>query len=212
MYVNEIFLSIQGESSFVGFPCVFVRLAGCNLGCRWCDTEYARAPEGSKEMTVPEVVAEVRSYGRRLVEVTGGEPLVQPDTRGLLASLLDEGNRVLLETNGTVTLEGVDPRVVKIIDVKCPSSGFAGSFLLDNLAFINEKDEVKFVIGDREDFDFALDFHARRLKGRTAQVLFAPVTGSLHADLLASWILEEGVDVRLQVQMHRYIWNDARGR
>lgn len=212
MYVNEIFLSIQGESSFVGLPCVFVRLAGCNLGCEWCDTPYARAPEDSVVMGLDEVIAEVTGYGRQLVEITGGEPLLQEETIPLAERLLASGRKVLLETNGTVSLKKVPAGVVKIVDIKCPSSGFEGSFLTENLDYMVDDDEVKFVIGDRADFDFAKNFYQAHLEGLAIKVLFAPVTDVLHPDVLADWILSEGLGVRLQVQMHRYVWKEARGR
>ncbi len=212
MYVSEIFLSIQGESTYAGLPCVFVRLAGCNLKCSWCDTAYARTREGASVLSVDEIVGEVKRFNRRLVEITGGEPLIQPEAVKLAARLLDEGCRVLIETNGSVSLTGLDRRVVKIVDVKCPASGHVGSFLMENLKSITPDDEVKFVIANREDFEYARAFLEERLKGRTAKILFAPVKSSLEAKELAGWILREGLDVRLQLQIHTYIWPGEAGR
>lgn len=212
MLVSEIFLSIQGESSFAGFPCVFVRLAGCNLACSWCDTEYARSSEGATEMTVDEVVEEVKKYRCSLVEITGGEPLMQSEAVDLAARLLVEGYDVLIETNGSVSLEALPEEAVKIVDVKCPSSGHAGSFLMDNLERITGEDEVKFVIADREDYEYAKRFAEEFVRDRTESILFAPVVPELPPKELADWILKDGIRVRLQVQIHKYIWNERRGR
>lgn len=212
MYVSEIFLSIQGESTYAGLPCVFVRLAGCNLDCSWCDTAYARTREKARTLSVEDVVGEVKRFNRPLVEITGGEPLIQPEAGALAARLLEEGSKVLIETNGSVSLTGLDRRIVKIVDVKCPASGQAGSFLMENLEYITPDDEVKFVIANREDFEYARAFLDERLKGLTGKILFAPVKGSLDAKELAEWILREGLDVRLQLQIHTYIWPGEKGR
>lgn len=212
MYVNEIFMSIQGESSYAGFPCVFIRLAGCDLECDWCDTSYARTPEGAREMSVDEIISAVSDYDCSMAEITGGEPLLQEDTKELLERLLALGKKTLLETNGAVSLKGVPPEVIKVVDVKCPSSGHAGSFMVDNLDYMDDRDEVKFVIADRKDYDYARDFYNEHLRGHNSKVLFAPVTGTLHPDVLAGWILDDHLQVRLQVQMHRYIWKEVRGR
>lgn len=212
MLINEIFMSIQGESSYAGLPCVFVRLAGCNLQCSWCDTPYARGNEGSYELDADGVTAEVRKYGCRLVEITGGEPLLQDEAPRLAVRLLDEGYRVLIETNGSVGLNTLDKRVIKVVDVKCPSSGHAGSFLLSNLPFISPDDEIKFVIKDREDYEYAKRFLEEFIEDRTERVLFAPVKNELPARELAEWILKDSLKVRLQLQLHSYIWPDERGR
>lgn len=212
MIVYEIFKSIQGESTYAGLPCVFVRLAGCNLSCSWCDTPYARVPDEAIEMTIAEVIEEVGGYNCPLVEITGGEPLMQEEACLLAAALADRGCRVLVETNGSVCLSGLDPRVVKIVDVKCPSSGHAGSFLLENLEHISLDDEVKFVIGSREDYDSAIRFMEEFLRGRTEKVLFAPVRPQLSPRELSEWILKDALKVRLQLQLHSYIWPDERGR
>ncbi len=212
MQVSEIFLSIQGESTYAGLPCVFIRLAGCNLSCSWCDTSYARSAEGARELASGQVLSEARRYGCRLAEITGGEPLLQDGARVIMQALLDDGYVVLLETNGSVSLAGLDRRLVKIVDVKCPSSGHAGSFLIENLEHLCPDDEVKFVIGDRGDYEFARDFVEQYLKDRTQKVLFAPVKATLKPDVLAGWILKDGLSVRLQLQLHSYIWPDQRGR
>jgi len=214
LIVCEIFKSIQGESTYAGLPCVFVRLAGCNLSCSWCDTPYARVvvPGEAIEMSTAEVIEEVGGYSCPLVEITGGEPLLQEETPLLAAALLERGYRVLIETNGAVNLAGLDPRVVKIVDVKCPSSGHGGSFLLENLEHITPDDELKFVIGDRGDYDEAVRFIEEFLRGRTEKVLFAPVRPQLSPGELSEWILKDALRVRLQIQLHSYIWPGERSR
>lgn len=212
MIVYEIFKSIQGESTYAGLPCVFVRLAGCNLSCSWCDTPYARVPDEAIEMTIPEVIEEVGAYNCPIVEITGGEPLMQEEAAELATALLERGYRVLVETNGSVCLSVLDARVVKIVDVKCPSSGHDGSFLLENLEYISPEDEVKFVIGDRGDYDAAVRFMEEFLRGRTEKVLFAPVRPQLSPKDLSEWILRDALRVRLQLQLHTYIWPGERGR
>ena len=212
MIVYEIFKSIQGESTYAGLPCVFVRLAGCNLSCSWCDTPYARVPDEATELTVAEVIEKVGGYDCPIIEITGGEPLLQEEAFDLAAGLLDRGYSVLIETNGSVCLSGLDPRAVKIVDVKCPSSGHAGSFLLENLEHISREDEVKFVIADRGDYDAAVRFMDEFLRGRTEKVLFAPVRPQLSPRDLSEWILRDALKVRLQLQLHSYIWPGETGR
>ncbi|MBI5599065.1 MAG: radical SAM protein [Deltaproteobacteria bacterium] len=212
MMVSEIFLSIQGESTYAGLPCIFVRLAGCNLECKWCDTAYARDASEGYEMTVDDVVGEVKKFKPWLVEITGGEPLLQADAKKLAHRLLDEDYTVLLETNGSADVGGLDERVVKIIDVKCPSSGHEGVFLMENLDYITQQDEVKFVIGDRGDYDYAKKFMEDFLREITARVLFAPVRPRIEPSELADWILKDGLKVRLQLQLHSYIWEEEKGR
>jgi 7-carboxy-7-deazaguanine synthase len=200
----EIFHSIQGESTHAGLPCVFVRLSGCNLRCRWCDTAYAF--HGGREMTVAEVVAEVERHGCPLVEVTGGEPLLQPEAVPLMEELLRRGRRVLLETGGSLPIEGVPEGVLRIVDVKCPGSGEAASNRWENLDGLKPGDEVKFVIAGREDFLWAAArVREHRLADRGA-VLFSPVHGELTPGELARWVLEEGLSVRVQIQLHRVFW------
>ena len=206
--VNEIFHSIQGESSYAGLPCVFVRLTACDLRCAWCDTAYAFT-EGRKR-EVGDVLTEVAAYGCRLVEVTGGEPLLQADVYPLMQGLLDAGHEVLLETGGHVSLERVPARVVRIMDVKCPASGEAGTTDWNNLSLLGPRDEVKFVIADRVDYEYASDVVARHgLTPRVASVLFSPVYGRMSPAELAAWVLADRLPVRVQLQVHKVIWGPA---
>jgi len=209
--VNEIFHSIQGESTFAGVPCVFVRLTACDLRCTWCDTPYA-FHEGRK-MSIDEVMAEVERFGAPLVEVTGGEPLLQPDVYPLMQGLLDRGKTVLLETGGHRSIEKVPKRVIRIVDVKCPGSGASDQMDWANLGRLTNADQVKFVIKDRADYEYAREVVSREaLATRVAAVLFSPVHGVLHPRTLAEWMLADGVPARLQLQAHKYIWSpDTRG-
>ena len=209
--IYEIYLSIQGESTYAGRPCVFVRLAACDLRCTWCDTPYAFT--GGRKMTVQQVVADVESHHTRLVEITGGEPLLQPEVYTLMERLLERGHEVLLETGGHLSIEKVPDGVVTILDVKCPASGEAGKMHWPNLDAVSSGDEVKFVIQDRADFEYAREIVRQRdLAARVGAVLFSPVHGRLAPAELARWILEAPLPVRLQLQAHKYIWSpDARG-
>jgi 7-carboxy-7-deazaguanine synthase len=210
--VNEIFYSIQGESSYAGRPCVFVRLTGCNLRCSYCDTQYAYEEGGIME--VNHIFEQVAPYTCRLVEITGGEPLSQNDTPILIESLLDDGYEVLLETNGTMDISRVDERCVRIVDIKCPSSHMMERNDLDNLNRLTSRDELKFVLGTREDYEYAKRILEHRQIGpkRVCPVNFSPIFGELDPDTLAEWILEDHVDVRLNLQLHKYIWgSEARG-
>ncbi len=203
--INEIFHSIQGESTYAGRPCVFVRLTACDLRCVWCDTAYAFT-EGHK-MPVEEVVSAVDSYGCPLVEVTGGEPLLQDDVYPLMRELMAGGRTVLLETGGHIGLERVPPGVVKIVDVKCPASGESARNHWPNMDLIGAADQVKFVIQDRADYQFARDVAGRhRLAERCAAVLFSPVHDVLAPKELAEWILADRLPVLLQLQVHKYVW------
>jgi 7-carboxy-7-deazaguanine synthase len=205
--VNEIFYSIQGESSYAGRPCVFVRLTGCNLRCSYCDTQYAY-DEGAL-MEINDVLKGVASYKCPLVEVTGGEPLIQKETPSLIYNLLEAGHEVLLETNGSQDIGQVDERCVKIMDIKCPTSGEEGKSDLKNLARLADTDEIKFVLGDREDYEYAkkilnsMDFKPSRIN----RVHFSPVFGKMDPGLLAKWLLADHLDVRLHVQIHKIIWD-----
>ena len=204
--INEIFHSIQGESTHAGRPCVFVRLTACDLRCRWCDTPYA-FHEGRK-MTVDEVVADVESRGCPVVEVTGGEPLLQPDVYPLMQRLLDAGKTVLIETGGHRSIAQVPPGVIRIVDVKCPGSGESEKNDWANLAHLRATDEVKFVLADRPDYDFARDVVRReQLDGKVAAVLFSPVHGELDPQQLAEWVIADRLPVRVQLQVHKYIWS-----
>lgn len=209
--ISEIYPSIQGESTHVGRPCVFVRLTACNLRCSWCDTPYAFT--GGSKMSIDEVVADVARHACRLVEITGGEPLLQPEANALMARLLAEGYEVLLETGGHMPIDDVPENVVAIVDVKCPGSGESSRMHWENLDQLSPHDEVKFVIKDRADFEFAAGVVARYgLDGRVRAVLFSPVHGTLAPDVLARWIVDEHVPARLQIQAHKYIWTpETRG-
>jgi 7-carboxy-7-deazaguanine synthase len=209
--VNEIFHSIQGESTFAGEPCVFVRLTACDLRCSWCDTAYA-FHEGRK-MSVDEVLAQVERYRCPTVEVTGGEPLLQGDVYPLMERLLAAGKTVLLETGGHRSIAGVPDGVVRIVDIKCPGSGESDKMDWDNLKRLIASDQVKFVIKDRADYEYARDIVRRvGLAERVAAVLFSPVHGVMDAKLLAEWILADSLPVRLQLQAHKFIWGaDVRG-
>jgi len=204
--VNEIFHSIQGESRRAGEPCVFVRLTACDLRCSWCDTPYAFY-EGTKR-SIEDVIAEVERYQCPLVEVTGGEPLLQEEVYPLMDRLLASGRTVLLETGGHRPIDRVPQAVVKIVDIKCPASGEAAKNDWENLGRLSPHDEVKFVIQDRADYEFARDVIARYgLPGRAAAVLMSPVHGVLDPKTLSEWILADRLAVRLQLQLHKYIWS-----
>jgi 7-carboxy-7-deazaguanine synthase len=209
--INEIFHSIQGESTHTGRPCVFVRLTACDLRCSWCDTPYAFT-EGRK-LSVDDVVAQVEGFGCDLVEITGGEPLLQRDVYPLMDRLLQTGRTIMLETGGHLSISEVPSRVIRIVDVKCPGSGESAKTHWANLDLVTKDDEVKFVIRDRADHEFARDVVAKyHLVERTRAVLFSPVHGVLPAKDLAAWILADRLTVRLQLQAHKYIWGaDVRG-
>jgi 7-carboxy-7-deazaguanine synthase len=203
--VNEIFYSIQGESTRAGQPCVFVRLTACDLRCSWCDTPYA-FHEGTKR-TLDDVVHDVEQFGCPLVEITGGEPLLQEDVYPLMQRLLAGGRTVMLETGGHRPIASVPRDVIKIIDVKCPASGESAKNDWSNLDALAPHDEVKFVIQDRGDYEFAREVVRRHdLPRRCAAVLFSPVHDVLHPKALSEWMLADGVGARLQVQLHKYIW------
>jgi len=210
--VNEIFHSLQGESSHAGRPCVFVRLTGCNLRCTYCDTRYAY--DEGKEMDIGEIVDRLSAYSCRLVEVTGGEPLIQEGTPALVRALLERNYEVLLETNGSRNIDAVDPRCARIVDVKCPSSGEEGKNDFENLTRLTSRDEVKFVIQDRLDYDYAVEVLSRHEKARSGcrPPLFSPVFGRMEPAVLAQWILSDGLPVRMQLQLHKVVWGpDRRG-
>jgi 7-carboxy-7-deazaguanine synthase len=207
LIVNEIFHSIQGESSYAGLPCVFVRLTGCGLRCAWCDTDYA-FNEGVA-MSLDAIIAQVQSHACPLVEITGGEPLLQSSVLPLLARLCDLGLTVLLETSGSEDIAGVDARVIRVMDLKCPSSGESDKNRYANLRHLTAKDELKFVIADRADYDWARrQLAEHNLAGRCA-VLFSPVWDKLPLKTLAEWILADRLPVRLQTQWHKHIWGPA---
>jgi 7-carboxy-7-deazaguanine synthase len=221
MVITEIFKSIQGEGTRAGLPCIFVRLTGCNLRCTWCDTEYAF--HGGTKHSLAEIRGEVARLAGNgtprtaLVEITGGEPLLQPETPTLAKELLAEGYSVMIETSGERFVGTLPREVIKIVDVKCPDSGEAGTFDIANLGTVDAKDEIKFVISTRRDYDFARDFTMRhRLTERVNQVLFSPVFPDpagrwegLEARTLVEWILADGLPVRLGLQLHKFVWDPA---
>ena len=214
--VTEVFHSIQGESTWAGLPCTFVRLTGCPLRCVWCDTEYAF--HGGEPRSLDSIVDTVRAIGTRLVEITGGEPLVHPNAFRLAERLVGEGFTVLVETSGAVDVSPLDSRVHKIMDLKCPGSGEADKNLWENLRALTVRDEVKFVVADRADYQWAKDvIRERDLDRRLAErslgaLLVSPVWGGLALADLARWILEDRLPVRLQTQLHKHIWGtDAQG-
>ena len=209
--INEIFHSIQGESTYAGRPCVFVRLTACDLRCSWCDTPYA-FHEGQK-MPLEAVLDEVERYGCDVVEVTGGEPLLQQDVYPLMRALLDRGKTVLIETGGHRSIADVPRGVVKVMDVKCPGSGEAARMDWDNFDRLAPTDEVKFVIRDRADYEYATEVVARYgLVGKVAAIHFSPVHGVLDPKTLSEWVLADRLQVRVQLQVHKYIWSpETRG-
>jgi 7-carboxy-7-deazaguanine synthase len=231
MIISEIFRSIQGESTRAGLPCIFVRLTGCNLRCTWCDTSYAF--HGGTKMSIEEILARVEDLsagtkeqfpgeigaapGLSLVELTGGEPLLQPEVIPLARNLLDRGYTVMIETSGERPLADLPREVIKIVDVKCPDSGEPDTFRMENLDALDGKDEIKFVVSSRRDYEFARDFTRRHdLARRIHQVVFSPVHADpggswpgMNAQDLAEWILADGLPVRLGLQLHKFIWHPA---
>ena len=206
MRVTEIFTSIQGESTFCGLPCTFIRMTGCNIRCKYCDTPYAL--EGGEELDLDQILDKVRESGISLVELTGGEPLLQEECYLLINLLLEEGYTVLLETNGSLTLKKLDSRVMKIVDIKCPGSGMSEKMDFSNVNYLTGKDEVKFVISDKGDFDWAKGIIDTYGLIEKCKVLISPVLSRLEAKDVAGWILEERLPVRLQLQLHKVIWPD----
>jgi 7-carboxy-7-deazaguanine synthase len=203
MRITEIFHSIQGESSHAGRACVFVRLTGCNLRCRWCDSAYTFT--GGEKWSLDDVLARVASYGTKLVEVTGGEPLAQAESLDLIHALCDAGYEVLIETSGSIDVAPVDRRAKLILDVKCPGSGEAAKNRWSNLDILREHDEVKFVLADRADYDWAVNVIRERDLARFT-ILFSPVWGELALQPLAEWMLADRIPARLQTQLHKHIW------
>ncbi|MCH8140038.1 MAG: 7-carboxy-7-deazaguanine synthase QueE [Proteobacteria bacterium] len=209
--ITEIFLSLQGETNTMGLPTVFVRLTGCPLRCQYCDTAYAFS--GGKLMSFDTILDTVQNKGVRYVTVTGGEPLAQPNVHMLLTTLCDEDFIVSLETSGAVDISGVDPRVVKILDIKTPGSGEVSRNLWENIDHCDTKDQIKFVICNRQDYDWAkLKCDEHTLSKKVADVLFSPSADELCATKLADWIIEDRLPVRMQIQLHKYLWGDQPGR
>ena len=212
--ITEIFHSIQGESTWAGVPCTFVRVTGCPLRCVWCDTEYAF--HGGTKMTFDEILGAVRAYPARVVEVTGGEPLAHPGTFPLTALILDHGYTVLVETSGAFDVAPLDPRAHKIMDLKCPGSGECERNLWTNLDHLGERDEIKFVVNDRADYEWTRDtirehgLDRRVEEGSLRALLISPVWGQVDLEALAGWILEDGLPARFQLQLHKLIWGAER--
>jgi 7-carboxy-7-deazaguanine synthase len=206
MKVNEIFTSIQGETSFAGLPFTFVRLTGCNLRCTYCDTQYAY--EEGKEYSIKVVLSEVSTREFPRVVITGGEPLLQEDTPKLCADLAAKGFTVLLETNGSRSVREIDKRIHKIVDIKCPGSGMHAHMDFSNMNYLQNRDEVKFVVSSRIDFEWAREVTKKYALQKKTNVLFSPAYGVLQPADLAKWILDAKLDVRMQLQLHKYIWPD----
>jgi len=203
--VNEIYYSVQGESTKAGLPCVFIRLTYCNLRCTYCDTEYAFF-EG-RDFSLEEILAEVKKYNCKLVELTGGEPLVQSESLELMKLLCDSGYEALLETSGSLPIETVDPRVKIIMDLKCPSSNMEKKNLYQNISFLKKSDEVKFVLGSREDYEWTKAIMHQNDLQKRCEILFSVVFGKLEPAMVVEWILEDNLQVRFQLQMHKFIWH-----
>jgi 7-carboxy-7-deazaguanine synthase len=211
--VSEIFSSVQGESTFAGLPCFFVRLAGCNLNCRYCDTLYARDKNSGRPMDIDSVLEKAKASGLRLAEVTGGEPLTQENCPSLCAALIDAGLTVLVETNGSLPISALPERAIKIMDIKTPSSGEAERFLPENISPLSSRDEVKFVISDEADYLYTLDIVKKfDIFAVTEKILLSPAAGLLSPERLAEWMLRDKIPARLQIQLHKHIWGpDKRG-
>ena len=204
--ISEIFCSIQGESTYTGLPCIFIRFAGCNLRCDYCDTTYSY--ESEINLSINDIITKVKEYDPvKLVEITGGEPLLQSEVYQLFESLHNNGYTILLETNGSISLKNVPEYVIKIVDVKCPGSGEEDSFLIKNLEYLNkEKDEIKFVLLDNFDYNWVKDFIIK-YKLNDYEILFSPVSEKLEPQDLAQWIIEDKLPVRMQLQLHKIIWD-----
>lgn len=209
--VCEIFISLQGESTFAGLPCTFIRLAGCNLDCSWCDTRYARSE--STPMSIDQIIRRTNAFNCGLVEITGGEPLLQQATPDLARKLIDSRHTVLVETNGSLPIDPLPDTCIKIVDIKCPSSHEEKSFAFENLAHLSDHDEIKFVVGTRTDYAFAKNMIDTHLTSRpAAKIHLSPVFGELELSQLAAWMLEDQLHARLSIQQHKIIWDpDKRG-
>jgi len=211
LQVCETFYSVMGESTQAGLPAFFIRLSGCNLRCRYCDTTYAY--EAGRERSAAQLVDAARVHAAGLVLVTGGEPLLQAETLPLLVSLADAGFRVFLETNGSLSIREVDARVHRVLDLKCPASGMSGHNLWENLDLLTSRDEVKFVVSNRDDFLWALEIIQRHGLHRRLPVLISPVFGALPPQEVAAWVLASRLPLRLNLQLHKYLWGpEARGK
>ena len=210
MVITEIFKSIQGESSFAGLPCSFIRTTGCNLRCVWCDTQYAFY--GGKNMTIDEILAEIEPHGCNLVEITGGEPMMQEEIPRLSSKLLEKGHTVLIETGGSIDVSSLPSKVIKILDIKCPDSGMTEHMNWENLKYLGPKDEIKFVINSRRDYEWSKDIMNKYQLDQKNLILFSPVYQKMPADQLAEWILADKLPVRFQIQLHKALWGETPGR
>jgi len=209
LLISELFYSIQGESSYAGLPCIFIRLSGCNLRCKWCDTLYALS--GGETYSLEEITAFVHKHKIRLVCITGGEPLLQSNVIHLIETLLNENYTILLETNGTLPINQLPNKVIKVMDLKCPSSGMTEYTHWKNIDYLSKKDDVKFVIGDRRDYQWAKEIVLKYGLIEQCKVLYSPVFNILSPELLASWMLADHLPARLQLQLHKYIWGEKKG-
>ena len=205
LQLSEIFYSIQGESSFAGYPCLFFRFSGCNLRCSYCDAKYTYE-EAAKPTTIAALLSEAAKYPNALVEITGGEPLLQEGVYPLMETLLASGRTVLLETNGSLSLKRVPPEVVKIVDLKCPDSGMAEKMELANLELLAPHDELKFVLSSRSDYDWAKGMIGQHQLAEKAKLILSPVIGRLAPDQLAHWLMADALPARLQLQLHTLLW------
>jgi len=210
--ISEIFYSIQGEGTRAGLPCVFVRLQGCNLRCVWCDTPYALEIKQIEQiMTFQEILERINSFNCNFIEFTGGEPLVQSNSIDLMNYLIENGYTVAIETSGSKLIDKLHPEIIKILDIKCPASNMSKFNKIENLKYLNKKDEIKFVISDRGDFDWAMDYISRNNTfAITENILFSPVFGKLEPIVLSQWILATHLPIRLQLQIHKFIWEPGK--
>ena len=207
--ICEIFYSLQGESTFAGLPCIFIRLSGCNLNCSWCDTRYA--DKESLPMTLDQILQAVAAYNCNLVEITGGEPLHQDDTPALISLLIKKDYQVLLETNGSKSIQPVHPECIKIVDIKCPTSNESDTFLLENLDYFTEQDEIKFVIGSRKDYDYAKTIIEKRLNHISPKKIhLSPVFEAISLEEIAAWMIQDNLHARFSLQQHKLIWDSSK--
>lgn len=208
--ITEIFYSLQGESTLVGLPTVFVRLTGCPLRCSYCDTSYAFT--GGQWWEFDRIIEEIRQYPTQIITITGGEPLAQKQCRGLLTALCDMNYTVSLETSGALDISIVDQRVIKIVDIKTPASGESDKNRIENFSYLNKQDQIKFVLCDRTDYDWAKQFLLQYPQLKACEILFSTSYQQLEASQLAQWILDDGLQIRLQIQLHKYLWGNEHGR
>ncbi len=209
--IAEIFYSIQGEGSRAGFPCIFIRFQGCNLRCKWCDTIYAQDINKKCEESFEDIIEKVDQYNCSFIELTGGEPLMHDNINKLIANFLGKGNTVAVETNGSYDISKLHKNVITIMDIKCPSSGMEKKFMSGNLNHLNSNDEIKFVIADQNDYQWAKQFYRKKIQDQiNCEILFSPAFSLMQPYILAEWILKDRLNVRFQLQLHKYIWGPDR--